>query len=1141
MTVSMRPMTAGTGYEYLLKSVVAGDGTRSLSTPLTRYYAEAGTPPGRWMGSGLGSFGAGEMSAGSEVTESQLALLLGLGRDPVNGVQLGLAYPSAKDTAGGSDRSRAIAGFDLTFSVPKSVSALWGVSDAPAQALIVEAHHAAVAEVLAFFEREVAATRSGATGQGSAVAQVEVGGVAAAAFDHWDSRLGDPQLHTHVVISNKVKTWFDGKWRSLDGRPVYAATVALSEFYDAVLADRLSGMLGLGWERRERGKDRSDQWELAGVKDGLLDEFSGRTRAIEAEKERLIDEYRANRGRNPSRATVLKLRAQATLATRPEKQIRSLADLSSEWRARASRVLGGDAAVWARSIVVGCAAPSIRVDDLPLDLIDQIALAVVDGVAQKRSTWGHWNLWAEASRQTMPWRFATAEDREAAVGLVVDAAERMSVALTPPELAVSPAEFRRSDGTSVFRPKHSTVFSSVATLDAEARLLARSECTDASRVSESIVERVSKIPIDGFSLSIEQRDALKTVASSGRRIDLLVGPAGTGKTTAMQALRAAWLIEHGVGSVVGLAPSAAAADVLSSDLGIECENTAKWLHEHAAGRAFFRRDQLVIIDEATLASTAVLDELTALADAAGAKVLLVGDWAQLQSVDAGGAFALLAEARDTVPELTEIHRFKHGWERTASRLLREGRTEVITDYARHGRIREGTTEAMIDAAYEAWRGDVRSGLASVLVTDSSRLVRELNTRARAERILLDSPSDGRETELADGQVSAGDLIITRRNDRRLRSRTGRWVRNGDKWIVQRVRSDGGLVVRPEDARGGRVVLPAEYVRLHVDLGYAITAHRAQGLTVDTSHVVASGSTTRENFYVAMTRGRASNVAYVALDNPDDSHTTPEPNEVTAESVLFGVLNRSGAELSAHQKLRAEQECWASTAQLMAEYETLASAAQHDRWVGLLRESGLTGEQVEAAAASSAFGPLKAALRRAEAQGWEVERLLPQVVRQHQLDDAEDLAAVIHHRLGVVAGASVRLRPDRSICGLLAEAREPMAEEMREALDQRRRLIEARVDGLVQEAVRSRASWLSRLGSPSDLMTQREWQQAVTVFAAYRDRYGVNTADPLGPAPSARAQRADRAVAADALRRAESLAALDGNSAARNPMHAGVWM
>lgn len=174
VTVSMRVMSAGDGYKYLLRTVAAADGDRALSTPLTRYYAEAGNPPGRWFGSGVTALGRGELHQGAEVSEAQLQLLIGMGRDPITGEPLGRAYPEyrsaservadrvrdldpglgpvergsavaaieAEEAARGT--RRAVAGFDYTFSIPKSASVLWAVADAGTQALIAQAHHAAV-------------------------------------------------------------------------------------------------------------------------------------------------------------------------------------------------------------------------------------------------------------------------------------------------------------------------------------------------------------------------------------------------------------------------------------------------------------------------------------------------------------------------------------------------------------------------------------------------------------------------------------------------------------------------------------------------------------------------------------------------------------------------------------------------------------------------------------------------------------------------------------------------------------------------------------------------------------------------------------------------------------------------------------
>lgn len=1154
----MRRMSAGTGYQYLLRSVAAGDGNRALSTPLTRYYSEVGTPPGRWLGSGVGAFGAGQIKPGMQVTEEQLALLIGMGRDPVTGDQLGRAYPTykrladriseriaaldpgmtqedcsaettrkeAEETAAGM--RHAVAGFDLTFSVPKSVSVLWGVADAATQERIVDAHRAAVADVIDLFEREVAATRAGFADRDGAVAQVDVAGIAAVAYDHFDSRAGDPQLHTHVVVANKVLTVMDQRWRSLDGRPVFASRTGLSEHYNALLADQLSRDLGIEWELRQRGADRNPQWDIVGIGDELIAEFSSRTREIELKKDELIAEYVARHGRVPSAKTIVELRAQATLATRPAKETRSLADLTVQWRQRAAARIGSEPTEWAATLLDNATA-SLSADDVPLAAIQAIGSEVVAAVSVKRSVWNHWNLLAEASKQTMDLRFASTADREAVVAMVVDVAQFQSVALTPPEFAISPVRFQRGDGTSVFRPRHSVKYSSTAVIDAEARLLDRSDKITAPTVGASILTRA--IRDARGKLSAEQRAALESITDSGRQVDLLVGPAGAGKTTTMNALRSAWIGEHGRGSVVGLAPSATAAQALADDLGIACDNTAKWLHEHDHSRTELLAGQLVIIDEATLAGTTTLDRISGIAAGAGAKVLLVGDPHQLQSVDAGGAFALLVDRRTDAPELTEIHRFKNKWEKHASLALRRGEVEIISTYARQDRIRDGRTDDMLDAAYEAWRADVNAGKASVLVTESARAVQELNERARAERLLLDGAGDGREVHLVDGsRASVGDVVITRRNDRRIETTTRGWVMNGDRWRITDIRRDGSVVVdRLDQLRRGSTVLPAVYATHHLDLGYAVTAHRAQGITVDTSHVVVTPTTTRENLYVSMSRGRESNMAYVALDQPDDSHSTPEPEDATGRTVLFGVLHHSGASLSAHQAMEAEYAIHGGIDRLAAELETIASEAQRDRFVDLLGRSGLTPDQRIAVVESSAFGPLVAGLRRAEAYHHDLETLLPKIVRQHGLCDAEDVAAVLRHRVERIASTSprgCRLRP-RLIAGLIPEPLGPMSDEDRQAIVERKQRIEERATALAQDAVKLGASWLRALRvlhvEPSNLA---EYEFNVATVAAYRDRYQITSDLPVGAGAPTEVQRVERRRAMQAAHRAEDLA-IDG--------------
>jgi energy-coupling factor transporter ATP-binding protein EcfA2 len=688
----------------------------------------------------------------------------------------------------------------------------------------------------------------------------------------------------------------------------------------------------------------------------------------------------------------------------------------------------------------------------------------------------------------------------------------------------------------VFRPRNSARYSSIALLDAEERLLEAARATNGPVVSAATLERAERARHNhGLVLGDDQRAALHSVATSARPLDVLIGPAGAGKTTAMHALRLAWESEHGRGSVVGLAPSAAAARELADDLGIATENTAKWLHERSRGRAGLRAGQLVIIDEASLAGTSTLDRICTSATQIGAKVLLVGDWAQLQSVDAGGAFRMLVEDRADAPELADVHRFEHAWEKVASLGLRNGEPHALDAYGAHDRIIGGDADAMEDAAYAAWRRDTATGRSSVLIAETSDRVGALNRRARAELILSGAVDATSEAPLRDeAAASVGDIVITRNNDRRLRSGQD-WVRNGARWKVIAVRRDGSLRVRNTEQPGSRSIsLPADYVAENVDLGYAVTAYRAQGITTDTAHAVVEPGTTRENLYVAMTRGRASNTAYVVVLRPDNNHSARHPGErpdATARDILARVLGHVGAELSAHETIAAEQESWGSIAQLAAEYDTIAASAQRARWTSLVYGCGLPADLAEAAIASDAFGALNAGLRRAEALGHNVESLLPRIAAARGFEDAQDAAAVLHERLERFltqppSGGS-RGRGHHLIAGLIPAAMGEMEAETRRALDERAHLIEERASALVNSAVASGERWVASLGRvPLDPARAGAWRHQARIVAAYRDRYGVFDDDALGAPAASPNQRMDAVAAAVARDRAVWLSRAD---------------
>lgn len=1163
--MSMRVMSAGEGYRYLLKSVVTGDGNRDLTDALTRYYQEKGSPPGFWAGSALTGLEGSTITADAEVTEEQLRFLIGEGRHPVTGEPLGSPYRSfltrqeridrrtqaLPDTLEEAEREQQlelieteerqrptrhpVAGYDYTFSVPKSVSVWWAVADGGTQALIARAHHQAMAQVLDLLERDVVMTRVGHNG----LAQVEVTGVLATAFDHYDSRSNEPQLHTHLVIANRVQGVHDGKWRAIDGRPMHAAVVALSEHYNNALADQLTRDFGIGWEARDRGPRRASAWEITGIPDTLIEEFSSRSQAINARTDELIADYEQQHGRRPSRKTIIRLRAQATLATRPYKQVYALAELTERWRVRATSVLGQDASNWVQQAISSTTPqPLLRADDIPLETIDDIAQRVVTTVGESRSTWKRWNLHSEASRLLKGIRFASITDREAVTGLISDRAEAASVQLSPPELAVSPTHFQRSDGSSTFRIKHGTLYTSQQMLDAEDLLLRLAHTHIAPLVPHDLLEGVTRrTDRKGRRLGADQAAAITVIATSARTVDVLIGPAGTGKTTTLASLRRAWELAHGKNSVVGLASSADAAQVLAADLGIRTENTVKWLHEHDAGRWRLRRGQLMIVDEASLSGTIALSRLAAHAEQAGAKLVLVGDWAQLGAVEAGGALGMLARDLDHTPELHDVRRFRNPWEKHASLRLRLGEPSVIDDYDAHDRLTAGSYEHITERAYLAWQSDMRSGKQSILVAETLETVTTLNIRARTDRIFTGHTSAGASITLSSGtKASEGDLVITRKNDRRLSTGGPRWVRNGDRWRITNIHADGSVTVRRAGTRfGGAIRLPADYATHNLDLGYAITVHRAQGATVDTAHaIVHSPQMTRESLYVAMTRGREANHAYVAIDQfPLEEHQKhPEP-DVTARGVLAGVLAHESAEKSAHELLRAEHEHWTSIAQLAGEYDTIVAHAQHDHWLDILEASPLTTDQVDAITESDAYGALAAELRRAEAENYDIARLVPALIASRHLAGADDLAAVILQRLRAATanatGSTQARQPAKMIAGLIYEFTSDTDPLTQQALEERRVLIEQRAQALAEQAVRDRPRWIESLGTPPVRPAAHDqWMRNLRTITAYRDRHGTTDPyRPLGDPPRNRNQSMDAVRAQQAVANAARFAAALG--------------
>jgi conjugative relaxase-like TrwC/TraI family protein len=948
--MTLQKLSAGSGYEYLTRQVAALDSTEKGSIPLADYYSAKGESPGRWVGSGL--TGIDGLELGDVVTAEQMKHLFGSGCDPVSGRPLGAAYKlyanetvdafnarvdelladSSKPTsaeraaarttaaheffvadqgrepASGQElsaalkrysrpRQTAVAGFDLTFSPVKSVSTLWAVAPREIAAKIELAHHAAVADALTFIEQHALFTREGKDG----ARQVETRGLIAAAFTHRDSRAGDPDLHTHVAVANKVQTK-QGKWLSIYGRVLYQHVVAASETYNTALERHLVEVLGVQFGERPRlDREKRPIREIVGVDQALCEAWSSRRTDIVARQRVLTRDFRTAHGRRPTPVESVALAQQANLETREAKhEPCSLAVQRATWRTQADEVLGSAEAVdrMVQSALHRTASPTTS--NVSTSWVREMAERVLGELEAHRATWQSWHVHAEVHRQIRG--AGIPADRIAeAVGWVIDEVTELSVNLTRDRDPISePAALCRSDGTSVYRHTGRDHFTTTSVLDAEARIVAAAS-TDAGAWSTDDVElSVLASRLDGIELNAGQEQLVRDMATSGRRVQLALAPAGAGKTTAMRVLAGVWTEAGGV--VLGLAPSAAAAAALGDATGMPCETLAKLIHDHDTRpdsplAAAVGQGTLLVIDEAGMADTLSLDRVISFAAGRGAAVRLIGDDQQLAAIGAGGVLRDIARTHGAV-RLDEVVRFDDPIESEASLALRDGDRKSLGYYLDHERIHVGDQGTVGNAVFDAWQREQSAGRDCLMLAPTHEFVRELNDRARAAR-LGDAAPDV-QVQLRDGtHASVGDVVLTRRNDRRLVVSSTDWVKNGDRWTVTGIRK-GHLTVRHRGS-GLTTVVPAEYVAAHVELGYASTVHTAQGLTADVMHGVVTGEETRQLLYTMLTRGRAENHVHVITDDLSEDREFELPGiteQLTATEILERVLARDGASVSA---------------------------------------------------------------------------------------------------------------------------------------------------------------------------------------------------------------------------------------------------
>jgi conjugative relaxase-like TrwC/TraI family protein len=822
--LSIGKLSAGQARYYLEQGETRVDAVDSISDGVEEYYAGGAEARGTWIGSAGTSLGLSGPVEGNALRH----VLAGL--DPLDGSPLRASSSPVK-----------VAGFDLTFSAPKSVSVLFGIGDRQLRAAIRDAHDRAALEAVGYLERSAAAVRRGHGG----TEVVPATGLVAAAFRHRTSRAGDPQLHTHVLVAN-LGRGPDGRWSALDGRRLYAHARAASFVYQAVLRAELTRTLGLEWLPVRNGIA-----DLVGVPKPVLRAFSRRRAEIQAAL--------AERGTSGPRASEA-----AALATRQAKHSElTIDELVADWRARALE-LGLDHPSVER--LLGRAnAPALDDAEWQRTFAE---LAAPTGLTRRASTFSRRDVF-QALCERIP--AGTLIDARA-----IEAATDRFLA-SPHAVALLPAQgeaYRRRDGRLLPIERDAFVYSTPELLALEQRLIRQVGSSRSIGAGVAGDPAVRAAVASRPTLSAEQQRMVEQLCLDGDGVSVVVGKAGTGKTFALAAAREAW--QAAGYPVMGVAVARRAARELEHDAGIQSTSVAALLgdlHDHA--RSALPERCVLVVDEAGMVPTRQLAQLIDAATAVGGKLVLVGDHRQLPELEAGGAFRGLVN-RDLAIELTENHRQVFAWERTALDDLREGRAEqALASYQAHDRIHVETIakRARERLVADWWAaGDLSM---SVMLAQRRDDVRDLNTLAR-EQMRAAGLLGEHEIHLPGGDFAIGDHVLVKRNDLRL------GVVNGDRGHITAVDSNGRQLTL--NLGGEQVTLGPGYLEdrtVHGDPtlqhGYAMTVHVAQGLTVDHCFVLAGPGLDRELGYTALSRGRESNHLYTARD-PDTARVEYAPTD-----------------------------------------------------------------------------------------------------------------------------------------------------------------------------------------------------------------------------------------------------------------------
>jgi conjugative relaxase-like TrwC/TraI family protein len=1048
--------------------------TRELATDHEAYLSGHGESPGRWYGAGATSLGLeGEASpAGFQAMFE--------GRHPTTGELLG--RPHGRN---------AVPAFDVVLRPTKSVSILYGLGDPATGRAVLQAHHAGLVEAVGYLDGHLGARR----GHGG-VQQVSGQGLLAVGFDHRTSREGDPLLHTHLVIANRVQGP-DGRWTALDGRDLYRHRLAADAIYRATYQRELVRTLGVEWTTADRHGNR----ELQGIPEDLVRSFSKRTSQIDAELDRLV----AYGGERTPR-----LVKWAVHATRKPKEHEAPDTLYGRWRTEAAgRGMDPDSLVRA---VTGRTVK--RQQDWTVS--DPVADPVFDRLA------GPDGLTEHASTFTRP---------EVLVAL---GAGLVGVGRTDLEELADRFLAERAVSVVADRTLEERRWSTPELLAVEQRLVAAAIGRTGEQAAVASHGAVGEALAAHLTAGPDQQAMVRDLCQGGQGVAVVVGRAGTGKTFALGMARHAWQLDSY--RLLAAAPTGIASLSLQGEGFEEVATCDRLLAELDRGHEQLDARTVLVVDEAGMLGSRKLARLLEHAQRAQAKVVLVGDDRQLAAIDAGGGFRAL-RLRLGASELVENRRQHQAWEREALDLVRSGLVEeAVAAYRAHDRVvaadsKPAATLALLQDWWAAYQDAERDPSQEVIVLAARRAEVDRLNSACQELLAARGGLGAERLQVEDRRLAVGDRVVCGHN-----AIAELGVANGSRGIVTALDVDARTLTLRLDGHDDRTVtLPRSYLdgrsrgerNRRVDLAYVTTGHRAQGLTRGRALVRLTGSEDVNWLYVQLSRARQDTRLY-AVVGPEPQGAgeldLPDRDQPDAYLQLAQALSRAGGQTLAIDTPHSPDLQRLSTAELRAERDRLRrqlDQAPRDRNRELARA---TTHREQAEQALAAHQPptdrQPAGMLRWLRRGEEPARIPGGLaVATQQANRAYDRERELRQHQQVRDGwleANAHLGPQyRQVMRTLAWQR--------------------RATGLAVEADRP-GYVLEALGpAPESTRGRRAWRQAAAEIEDYRRAYQIT--DPeraLGPEPADPAQRADRQRVRTAIDRVHAKQRATDRSHQRQP-------